>query len=204
MNEEIRMIVVVVITLGGTFVLVCATIMACRAWYHRGGCIIFRERNSNEMALDYFVKVVNAAENRLIVHDDGDNVADTPYNDKRLLDVLAQRLETCHLLEVKVLFNVKDENLRIVQMAHNYNHRLQIRYKDERPTGDIHYKIADDTIGYFSEHEQGSSDRKMWVYDFTDTTKMARNRAFGTHLHLFEREFAQAKEYRGDRCLSAH
>lgn len=199
MNEEIRMIVAMVVTGGGAFVLVCATIMACLAWHHRGGRIMFRERNSNEVALDCFLRVVNAAENRLIVHDDGDNAADTPYNDERLLDVLAQRLKTCHRLEVKVLFNVKDENLRIVQMANDYDHRLQIRYKDGRPAGDIHYKIADDTIGYFSEHEQGSSDRKMWMYDFTDTTKTARERAFGTHSRLFEREFAQAMEYRGDR-----
>ena len=192
MNEDIRMIVVVVVTVGGAIMLVYATIMACQAWYHRGGRITFLERNSNPKALHCFVQVVNAAENRLIVHDDGDNVADTPYNDQRLLDALAQRLQTRPQLEVQVLFNVKDENLGIVQMADNYDHRLQIRYKHERPTGDIHYKIADDTIGYFSEHEQGSSDRKMWVYDFTDTTKKARQRAFGTHLRLFEREFAQA------------
>ena len=204
MNEEIRMIVVVVVTVGGTFVLVYATIMACRAWCHRGGRIMFRERNNNEMALGYFAQVVKAAENRLIIHDDGDNVADTPYNNEYLLGILAQRLETCHQLEVKVLFNVKDENLLIVPMANDYGPRLQIRYKDQRPTSDIHYKIADDTIGYFSEHAQGSSDRKMWVYDFTDTTETARERAFGTHSRLFEREFAQAMEYRGDRCLSAY
>lgn len=194
MEEDIRMIVVVVVTVGGGFVLVCATAIACWGWYHRGGRIMFRERNSNTMALEYFVQVVNAAENRLIVHDDGDDVADTPYNDERVLDALAQRLETCHELEVKMLFNVKDENLRIVRMADKYDHRLQIRYKNGRPTGDIHYKIADDRIGYFSEHDQGSSDRKMWVYDFTDTTKKARERAFGFHSRQFEREFAQAME----------
>ena len=194
MEEEIRMIVVAVVTVGGGFVLVCATAIACWGWYHRGGRIMFRERNSNTMALEYFIRVVNAAENRLIVHDDGDNVADTPYNDERVLDVLARRLETCHKLEVKMLFNVKDEDLRIVRMANKYGHRLQIRYRNERPIGDIHYKIADNTIGYFSEHDQGSSDRKIWVYDFTDTTKTARERAFGSHSHLFEREFAQAME----------
>ena len=192
MEEEIRMIVVAVVTVGGGFVLVCATAIACWGWYHRGGPIMFRERNSNTMVLEYFVQVVNAAENRLIVHDDGDNVADTPYNDDRVLDALARRLETCHELEVKMLFNVKDEDLRIVRMANEYGHRLQIRYRNGRPTGDIHYKIADNTIGYFSEHDQGSSDRKIWVYDFKDTTKTARERAFGPHSRLFEREFAQA------------
>ena len=194
MEDGIRTIIVVVVMGGGIVVLVSATAFACWGWYHRSGSIIFLERNSDAIATMYFIKVVKAAKKRLIIHDDGDNVAGTPYNDENVLEALAKRLEDYKELEVNVLFNIKDENLRIVQMAGKYDGRLRIRYKNERPKGDIHYKIADDTMGYFSEHDQGSSDRKIWLYDFTDATRKVRERAFGDHSRLFNREFAMTSE----------
>lgn len=184
-------IVVVALGIVSMVVILATTVYACWQCQSRGG-IVVEDQNSGEKAVAYFMRVLKEADEQLIIHDDGDNVAGTPYNDKDVMKALEERLKSSDL-KVRILFNVPDVDLGILSLARKYGDSLQIRYrKDGRPVGDIHYKIADRRMGYFSSHDEGSAYRKIWIYKFQHAPRKACDRAFGDSTRRFEQEFAEA------------
>ncbi len=158
--------------------------------YH--GIRIVKGPNSGEKAAAKFIDVVERAERRLIIHDDGDKVQGTIYNDAPALAILEKRLEAKPELHVAILFNERHD-LEVLKLKDRFGARCQVRYRDGgRPKGDIHYKIADDAMGYFSEHELGGNERSTWLYDLTRASRRARREMFGNHFRLFQQEFDRA------------
>lgn len=185
---------IVVLVLGVASLVVCLATAGYACWQcqSRGGNII-EDQNSGEKAVVYFRRVLAEAEEHMIIHDDGDNVEESIYNDNAVLAVLDKRLEGSSKLNVRVLFNNPGVQLGVLELAKKHGDRLQVRYRENgRPVGDIHYKIADRRMGYFSEHDEGSTSRKIWVYEFQNAPKRARERVFGDTIQRFEREFEQA------------
>lgn len=188
---DLGAIVVVVLGIASMVAILATALYACWQCQSRGGNIV-EDRNSGEKAVAYFMRVLDEAEGQLIIHDDGDDVEGTPYNDKDVMKALEGRLSGSDL-KVRILFNVPGVELDILELAKKYGDRLQVRYrKDGRPVGDIHYKIADRRMGYFSSHDEGSAYRKIWIYEFQHAPRRACDRVFGDPIRRFEQEFTEA------------
>lgn len=190
---DIGTIVVLVSGAVSVVVILVTTVYACWQCQSRGGNIV-EDQNSGEKAVVYFMRVLEEANEQMIIHDDGDSVKESIYNNKEVMAALDRRLSGGSRLKVRVLFNIPSIQLDILELARKHGDRLRIRYrKGGRPVGDIHYKIADRRMGYFSEHDEGSTDRKIWVYEFQHAPKKARERVFEDPIRRFEQEFAQAE-----------
>ena len=186
---------IVVFALGAASMvgILAATVYACWQCQSRGGNVV-EDQNSGEKAVVYFMRVLEEANERLIVHDDGDSVDESIYNNKEVIAALDRKLSDRPELNVRILLNSPGVRLDVLKLAKKHGDQLQIRYRQGgRPVGDIHYKIADKDMGYFSEHEEGSPNRKIWVYEFQHAPKKARDRAFGDTIRRFEKEFTQAE-----------
>ena len=183
----------IVLLLGAASVLVllATTIYACFACQSRGGKVV-EDRNSGEKAVGYFMRVLAEANEQMIIHDDGDSVVESIYNNEKAMAALDRRLSDSEL-KVRILFNNPGVRLDILELAKKHGDQLLVRYRRKgRPVGDIHYKIADRHMGYFSEHDEGSSDRKIWIYEFGHAPRKARDRVFGDTIRRFEKEFKEA------------
>ena len=190
---DIGNIIVLALGAASAAVVVATTVYACWQCQSRGGNII-EDRNSGEKAVVYFMRVIEEADEQLIIHDDGDSVEGSVYNDEQVIAALDRRLGSGSRLKVSILFNNPGVQLDILELAKKHGDRLRIRYRQGgRPAGDIHYKIADRRMGYFSEHDEGSAYRKIWVYEFQDAPRKAQERVFEDPIRRFEREFAQAE-----------
>ena len=193
MAEHIGAIVVIALGSVSVVVVLVTTGYACWQCLSRGGNII-EDRNSGEKAVVYFMRVLGEADERMVVHDDGDDVPGSIYNNEHVLEALERRLRDKPELKVCMLFNNPGVQLKILDLAKTRRDQLQIRYRRRgRPVGDVHYKIADKRMGYFSEHDEGSTYRDIWIYEFQSAPKKACERAFGDHIRRFDSEFAEAQ-----------
>ena len=185
----------IVLALGAAslVVILAVTVYACWECQSRGGNII-EDQNSGEKAVVYFMRVLEEADEQMMIHDDGDSVDGSVYNNKKVIAALDRRLKGGSNLKVRILFNNPGVQLDILELAKKHGDRLRVRYrKGGRPVGDIHYKIADRRLGYFSEHDEGSTERKIWIYEFQHAPRRARDWVFGDTIRRFEQEFAQAE-----------
>ena len=190
-EHDVGTVIVLVLGAASAVVLLATTVYGCIACLSRGGNVV-EDRNSGEKAVGYFMRVLDEANEQLIIHDDGDSVAQSIYNDTKAMAALDRRLSDSEL-EVRILFNNPGVQLRILELAKKHSDQLLIRYRRKgRPVGDIHYKIADRHMGYFSEHDEGSSDRKIWIYEFGHAPRRARDRVFEDTIRRFEKEFKEA------------
>ena len=185
-------IIVLVLGAASLVVILATTVYACWQCQSRGGNIIEDEDRGDE-AVVYFMRVLEEADEQMIIHDDGDRVDGSIYNHKEVIAALDRRLKSGSKLKVRILFNSPGVQLDILKLAKRHGNRLRIRYrKGGRPVGDIHYKIADRRMGCFSEHDEGSTGRKIWVYEFQHAPRKAQDWVFGDTVRRFEQEFAQA------------
>lgn len=190
---DIGTLFVLVLGAASMVAILVTTVYACWQCQSRGGNIV-EDQNSGEKAVVYFMRVIEEANEQVIIHDDGDSVEESIYNNKAVVAALDRRLKDSPRLNVRILFNSPGVQLDILELAKKHGDRVRIRYrKDGRPVGDIHYKIADRRMGYFSEHDEGSTDRKVWIYEFQDAPRRARDRVFGDPIRRFEQEFAEAR-----------
>ena len=192
-EHDIANIVVLALGAASVVVVLATTVYACWQCQSRGGNVI-EDQNSGKKAVVYFMRVLEEADEQMRIHDDGDSVEGSIYNDKDVMAALDRKLQDGSKLKVRILFNNRGVRLDILDLAKKHGDRLRIRYrKGGRPAGDIHYKIADRRMGYFSEHGEGSIDRKIWVYEFQHAPRRARDWVFGDTIRRFEQEFAQAE-----------
>ena len=99
--------------------------------------------NDDPEARSNFLKVLRHAKRKLIVHDDGDNMQASIYNEADVIEAVRRQLDGNPKLVVMCLFNVR-ENLKMVERLSGLE-RFQVKYRRwfwARPAFDVHYKIA--------------------------------------------------------------
>ena len=115
--------------------------------------------NNEQSVKNEFLDVLSNSKRTLIVHDDGDDVPSSVYNDEEVLTAIKRRLDENRKLTIEILFNF-NSRLKIYELAEKHD-RLSIRSLnmslDQRPEHDVHYKIADDgKYAYLSLHAPGA------------------------------------------------
>ena len=187
MSETIAIVVVVACAI------VPAIVLWCRHWDSlnvnvRGGL------NDDDTAATMFTDILAKAKETLVIHDDGNKVEGTVYDNPDVIDAVRRQLAGNQALRIRCLFNDREDLDLVRQMRSEYPDRFEVWYRSApRPLGDIHYKIADDgTIGHLSSHGHGQLERRFKLLDCSDAKPRTRKRAFGKYLHQFKSDIAAA------------
>lgn len=117
--------------------------------------------NDDDQAAAMLIDLINKARNSLVIHDDGNDSGESVYNNDRVVAALRERIRERHRLEVKCLFNDREE-LKLLELADGEcRNNISIWYAGgERPEHDIRYKIVDGgRLVHLSAHEHGASER---------------------------------------------
>ena len=146
--------------------------------------------NDADEAAQMFIRVLNAAKETLVVHDDGDKVDGTVYEDEAVIDAVRRRLAQHEALTIKCLFNDQADLALTRKMRTEFPGQFQVWYRNgPRPIGDIHYKIADGgTVGHLSAHGHREPERNFKLLDCSGAKRRTRKSVFGKYLNAFERE----------------
>ena len=149
--------------------------------------------NDGEKAVSGFVEVVGHATKNLIVHDDGNKMPGTIYDNPEAIDALDRQLTEHEQLVVKCLFNVHDELAMVERLRQRFPERFKVKYGRSRPAFDVHYKIADDgAFGHLSHHAMGEEERHFEVRDCSAVNQTERNIEHGKYMRRFKRQFRKA------------
>ena len=189
MHSDIIGYVLVAIIGIGSFVVFIVSLFYLWKAFSLFGVLVESGTNDGNLAIKKFLEVVEQAEQVLVIYDDGDQVADTIYNKDEVSSALTSRMKQAPRLRVRVLFNKKSD-IELPKRMSQFGDRFEVRYRTgERPAQDVHFKIADGRVGYFSQHGLGDTDREFTFCDARHTSKKARKRAFGAHLQYFNEQF---------------
>ena len=155
-----------------------------------------RIKNDDDVAKAAFLEVLNSAEKKLIVRDDGD-APSSLYHDDHVMEQVRSRLRNENLA-MRVLFNYREEGnkLAALQAEAEFQGRekLDVRYlsPEQRPFKEIHWKIADDgRHGCLSVHEKDAQERDLEKFDCSQSW-LGRQFVFRRHIADFERQFQRA------------
>ena len=156
-----------------------------------------RIKNDDDVAKAAFLEVLNRAEKKMIVRDDGD-ASSSLYRDDHMVEQVRSRLRRNNNLAIRVLFNYRDEGnkLAALQAEAEYQgrERLDVRYlvPEQRPFKEVHGKIADNgRHGCLSVHEKGAQERDLEKFDCSQSW-LGRQFVFRRHIADFERQFQNA------------
>ena len=149
-------------------------------------------RNDGQTAADNFLSLLNYAERRLVIYDDGNKMQDSIYDNETVLAQTEMRMNAYSDLQIFVLFNV-EEDIAFPKRMSKFGERFKIRYRQgPRPDEDVHFKIADDVLGYFSTHSFNDINREFSLYDASCAAKGAGRLAFAEPQAYFQDAFASA------------
>ena len=169
-----------------------------RRWRAQPFDVVFTSgTNDDKQAVSSFVDIVRHATKNLIVHDDGNKMPGTIYDNPEAIEALDRQLTEHEQLVVKCLFNVHDELAMVERLRQRHPERFKVKYRRwpwPRPAFDVHYKIADDgAIGHLSHHDMGAAERHFEVRDCLATKQTERNIEHGKYMRRFKRQFLMAK-----------
>lgn len=151
--------------------------------------------NDNSEAIAQFVHAVRRAEVELLIHDDGDKVDGSVYDDSSAIQAVRDRLNERPRLRMRCLLNF-NENLGMAKLKDEFQDRFQVRYLHQRPVDDAHFKIADlGKWAYLSTHRKGDTVRSGKVCDGTHANERVRRAYVGDYLEAFDEGFAKAHEW---------
>lgn len=169
-----------------------------RHWRAQPFDVVFTSgTNDDEQAVSGFVEVVRRATKNLIVHDDGNKMAGTIYDNPKAIEALDRQMNEHEQLVVKCLFNTRDELKMVEQLRQRHPERFKVKYRRwpwPRPAFDVHYKIADNgAYGHLSHHDMGERERHFEVRDCTAVNQTERNIEHGKYMRRFTRQFLMAR-----------
>ena len=167
-------------------------------WWHwdRVNIRMYSGVNDDEAAVEMFMRVLSAAKESLVIHDDGDKIDGTVYEDERVIDAARRQLRRHDALNIQCLFNDKEDLALVRHMGEEFPGRFQAWCRSgSRPAGDIHYKIADGgLIGHLSAHGHRAAERSFKLLDCSAAKPRTRRIVFGKYLRQFERDVAAVAE----------
>ena len=155
-------------------------------------------QNDNDTVLKELLKMVEEAEESLIMYDDGDDQEGSIYNSQKFIDAVEKKLDKNKSFEVRCLFNVKEcKKLEFYQRFYKgdrplleYDNNVSIKYlAREKPKDDVHYKVIDwNRKAYLSIHGLGESERSYNIVDCTNCSTGYREHLLGKYnKHLQEK-----------------
>ena len=160
--------------------------------YHNCRFSITAVTNDNPTAIEQFNDVLRQADSELLIHDDGDQVSGTVYNDDRTIQAVRRRLNECQKLKIRCLFNF-NEDVEMAKLSSEFGTRFQVRFLHQRSPGDVHFKIADrGKWAYLSTHLRGDTERDGEICDGTLASERVRRRYVGHLVEAFEEGFEKA------------
>ena len=148
-------------------------------------------RNDHE-AKAAFLEVLNAAEKKLIVRDEGDR-SSSLYRDEHMAEQVRARLRRNQDLAIHALFNCREEGNRLaaLQAEAEFQGRFQVRYlpPEQRPFKGVHGKVADNgRHGCLAVHEKDARERDLEQFDCSQSW-LGRQFVFRRYIADFERQF---------------
>lgn len=156
-----------------------------------------RIKNDDDVAKATFLEVLNGAERKMIVRDDGDD-SSSLYQDGHIAEQVRDRLGHNKNLAIHVLFNYREAGNKLAALQREAEFqgrdRLDIRYllPEQRPFKEVHGKIADDgRHGCLSVHEKDAQERDLEKFDCSRSW-LGRQFVFRRHIANFERQFQDA------------
>ena len=156
-----------------------------------------RIKNDDDVAKATFLEVLNGAEKRLIVRDDGDG-SSSLYSDDDMAEQVRSRLRHNKKLAIRMLFNYREDGNKLAALQaeaeFQRRDRLDIRYllPEERPFKEVHGKIADSgKRGCLSAHERDAQERDVEKFDCSRSW-LGRQFVFRRYIADFERQFPSA------------
>ena len=117
--------------------------------------------NDDDQAAAMLIDLVHKARSSLVIHDDGNDSAESVYNNDGVVAAIRDRIKQRRRLEVMCLFNDR-EKLKLLELADGEcRNNISIWYAGgDRPENDIHYKIVDGgRLVHLSAHAHGASER---------------------------------------------
>lgn len=193
-------VLVLVLIAAGIISVLAFCVRATLVAHHLHGVLSLQGRNEPEVAIANFIKAVAHAEKSLIIHDDGNHMVDSLYNDPDAINAIVNRMKEHETLKVKCWFNVESApELGLVAAIRNDSllaTRFEVRYR--RPTllglwrsswFDPHYKIADGKYGTLSRHAFHSERRHFRIEDCVQASAKGRDITLGSYLRRFDRGF---------------
>lgn len=149
-------------------------------------------KNNDHTVEELFDRLIRDVKSELIIHDDGDDDPTSMYNNARIVEAIRMSLEKNADLRVRMYFN-EHEDLKVNALAGSYPTQVLIRYNPEdRPFGDIHYKIIDGgKQGHLSRHALGSGEREFEFFDCSKSEHQQR-KLLVPYCNRFERDFDAA------------
>lgn len=165
-----------------------------RHWTAQPLDVVFEDGvNDDVEAVSRFVEVVRHAKCELIIHDDGNDMPGTIYNDESVVGAVDRQMAQHEGLAVKCLFNARAELALVERLSKRYRARFHVRYRRwpwPRPAFDVHYKIADSgAIGHLSHHGYGAGERHFEVRNCLGVNQRERNIELGKYMRRFKRQF---------------
>ena len=171
---------------------------------HLHGVLSLQGMNAPKVATANFIKAVEHAEESLIIHDDGNHMADSIYNDQDAIRAVVDRMYECESLRVKCWFNEKAtlelDLVATIRKDSRLAPRFEVRYRKRTKLRlwrsswlDPHYKIADDgKYGLVSRHAFRSGRRKFQIEDCVQASTRGRAITLGPYMRRFDRGFDKA------------
>ena len=166
---------------------------------HLHGVLSLEGMNTPGLATLNFIKTVGHAERSLIIHDDGNNMADSVYNDEEAINAVVRRMQENDSLRVRCWFNVESDLglVTTIQKDEHLAKRFDVRYR--KPSFlklwrsrwlDPHYKIADDgEFGTVSRHAFRAQRRRFRTEDCAGASAEGRDITLGAYMRRFDRGF---------------
>lgn len=197
-------IVVLILIAVGMIWIVAFCVRATLTAEHLRGVLSLQGMNESEVATANFIKAVEHAEKSFIIHDDGNYMVDSIYNNQEAIAALLKQMKEHKSLRVMCWFNVESSpELRLVEAVRKNNDlttRFEVKYRKKAKFSlwqfswlDPHYKIADDgEYGTVSRHSLGSKKRRFRTEDCTQASPKGRDITLGPYIRRFNKGFGKA------------
>ena len=119
--------------------------------------------NSDDRVTKHMMRMVESAQNELIIYDDGEK--ESIYGDSGVdfVQALMSKCKVNNSFKVQILLNCFDKDLAMSKAVRKRNlPNLEIRYRNGERPNDSHFKIVDGGLLYYvSNHGHGEQERKF-------------------------------------------
>ena len=137
-------------------------------------------KNDPDFMNDTFMTLLSEAKLNLLLCDDGNVMSGSLYEDHKIVEAIAERLDENQDLEIFCIFYTDQETEFIRQFANNPRVHMA---RGVQPRPAIHFKIIDDGLrGYLTLHDYESHDRQYRLYDCRWVPPSVREKALGRHV----------------------
>ena len=106
---------------------------------------LVRDMNSDEKAVEIYVRLISNAKKSVTIFDDGDDSSKSVYNSEDVISAIRAQIEKYPKLKIRCLFNDKNDDIRLAQLADDeFSENVEIWYSGTpREVNETHYKIVD-------------------------------------------------------------